>query len=152
MTEFQKQVARLAGYVQNGELLAQTDPAAFVSAVVAEIERLQRELSAAQSRLYEATQAGTPYAADRDAKNELVLENQRLRAIVGRLPRLVEIVAIDAIRNFVAHGHEMSERDCYPSLYQRGRLWRYHRRVAGNEWEDSADPIEAAEAAQKERP
>lgn len=42
MTEFQTQVARLAGCIPNGELLAQTDPAAFVSAVVAEIERLQR--------------------------------------------------------------------------------------------------------------
>ena len=74
---------------------------------------------------------------------------ERLQATVDRLPTLVELAGTDAIRNFIQHGHEMSERDCLPSLYRRGDVWRYHRRIAGNEWEDVADPIEAAEKARE---
>ena len=80
---------------------------------------------------------------------ELTAELERLQAVVDRLPKLVELSAIDAIRNFLQYGHEMSERDCYPNLYKRGDKWRYHRRVAANEWADDADPIKAAEKARQ---
>jgi len=65
------------------------------------------------------------------------------------LPTLVAIAASDAIRNFKAYGKTMSEQDCYPSLYLRGDEWRYHRRVADNEWADDPDPVAAAKKAQK---
>lgn len=76
-------------------------------------------------------------------------EIDRLQGIIDQIPKLVEFAAIDTIRNFLKYGHEMSERDCYPSLYRRGDKWRYHRRIAGNEWEDDVNPVAAAEKARK---
>jgi len=110
-----------------------------------EIERLQSELDAAntrftemntptgreielqeiaerlQSRLHEATKAGTPYAADRDAMNSLVVENQRLQAIVDRLPTTAEgapVVQTSMQKVWRTHGAEGRPQMC--EYFQNG--------------------------------
>lgn len=95
---------RLAGMIPNGSLLAATDMTAFLTAVADRIDALTNRcgelmrgqeaqsetIAHLESRLYEATKAGTPYAADRDAMNALILENQRLQETVSRMPKFDE--------------------------------------------------------------
>lgn len=103
--------------------------------VVKLAERLQSELDE------DATDSGRHLALLIEERQR----SERLQAIVDSLPRLVFLATTDGIRNHQEFGD--STVDCRASIYRRGRQWRYHRRVGGNEWADDDDPINAAEKA-----
>jgi hypothetical protein len=58
-----------------------------------------------------------------------------LQKIIDEIPALIELVAQDC-------GKEYIDR---PSIYQRGRQWRYHKVRAGNQWNDADTPLLAAQ-------
>ena len=63
----------------------------------------------------------------------LLQEIERLRGIVEQIPQLIESISKDCKIPFLNR----------PSMYQRGKLWRYHRVRAGNKWADADTPLEA---------
>jgi hypothetical protein len=77
-----------------------------------------------------------------DSTNELDLLRKKVAYLEAALPRLVQLAADDAVRNFRVFGD--GDVPYRPSIYKRGEVWRYHRRVAANEWEDHEDPLKAA--------
>jgi len=90
--------------------LSSNDDDSLPSLAADEIERLQARYRRLQSELSEVKKAGTPYAAERDAINGLILENQRLQSEMDALQSLdginwhehAEKQDIDAQRGVVA--------------------------------------------------
>ena len=108
-----------------------------------EIERLRARYQRLQSELSEAKKAGTPYAAERDAINGLILESQRLQSEMDALQSLDGINwhkrALKAERLVAAQKALIAE---YESLTDREAY-----RDKGYDSDDDFWPIYVAELA-----
>lgn len=70
------------------------ESAARIVELEAETETLQRRLGRRDQKIHDMKQAGTPFWKERDGTNALVLENQRLEAVVAELPKTEDGVII----------------------------------------------------------
>ena len=65
---------------------------------------------------------------------EAKAEIERLQSVINGIPKLVELVSTDC-------GIDYANQ---PTIYQRGKRWRYHRIRASNFWMDGDTPLDAA--------
>lgn len=72
------------------------------------IQSLQRAVKRLESEVYHATKAGTPYWAERDAQNALVLINNSLRSENERLKEALKALEDEAFR--------VADAENYPHL------------------------------------
>jgi hypothetical protein len=98
MTAFTDQASRLAAHVPNGELLAATDPAAFMAAAADELDRLQSTVDHdTETQPCGHANHWIAYRNPAGAGSALYCvfcEMERLQAIVDRLPKTADGVHV----------------------------------------------------------